>query len=267
MAQMVISNADAHAIVRRGVVTNVNDGVALPFLHSSPVALSDAWNKFDGYASQCGSGAWFLHLEHTATAPDYLASAARWLPSIMDRLNNSRRMRRLGVTGARLANVYKRGGTYLYVSDSVFADWYACAVVAFSVVQKAMPSATTQRLVVRLRRSAYGRRSMHDCVGAFMRSFWDKSKYHRSHVTLDPIGNWEVQITTESGLSMGLLALLMDLFADAVDFIEVGRKVTISRESTLYESDYMETIAKPFRSFRFRYLQTFGDFSPNCKKE
>lgn len=261
MSEYVFKNAAAAEVVQRGIVTNVKGESALPFLHSCPVALSEAWNAFEDYASQCGRGAWYLHVHHTEADIEGLQKSVRWLPGIFDRLNNSRRMRRLGLTGARLSNVYRRGSSYLFVSDSVFTDWYAASVVAFQLVQLCMPSASTQRLIVRLRRGAYGRRAMHEAVGCFMRHFWDRSKYQRSHVTLDPIGNWEVQITTEGGLNMGLLALLMDLFGDQVEDIYIGHKVQLSREKTVFEDDYMETISKHYRPFRFKYLSTFGDFS------
>ena len=242
--------------------TNVNGANALPFIHNEPLALREAWNKFETCVGLCGSSAWFLRVEYPCGSIERAAELTKVLPSVMHRLNNSRRMRRIGVSGARLANVFHRGSSFFYVSDSVFRDWYACLCVAFPLVWRLLPNGCGHKLIIGLRRSGRSRSSASSTAAAFMRAFRERAHWARSRWSLDPLDSWEVSMSTnETGLTMGVFSLLLDSLGDYVEYIQIGRYITISRKNEADDDDYAETLQRPYKNFRFKYLTLFGEFS------
>lgn len=236
--------------------------------HVCTVVLSESVSLFND-ACRLLPSPFFVRFEQRANDVQHLAPYARMFPSIHCALNQSRRMRRIGVTGARLCNVFHRGSSFWYVADTVLDSAYSCVVVAYSVLQYyGARGLNTARLVVKLRRHAYGKRAEADTVGEFMRAFREHARYYRGSFEIDPLGCYEVRITpTVGAVSFGLLQMLLEELAQNIDTVYIGSFLTISKTCTAFEDDYEDTVDVRYRRFRMKYFSTFGSlYKRNLKR-
>lgn len=267
-SQIVMSPNDnveyIHRMFRQAPLTDVNDRNCLTlnkFVHNTPIALHEAWNAFEDMRKLVKTPV-YLRFVKRASAVDALSDVVHYLPSILKAFNNSRRMRRLGVSGARVANVFMRGSHFYYVSDSIFDSPYSAALVAFSLSNMAGALPLNQKLDVFLKHSEtkHGRSIEQQIVGQFMRDLKERCRYLRGSVMVDPIGFYGVRITPDKGVSVGLLLTLLEDLSDQITTIHIGSQISLSFERLIEEDDYMETLAAGFRCFRFKYFTKFGDF-------
>lgn len=267
-SQIVMSPQDnveySHRIFRRREVTDVNDRFCLPldqFVHNTPISLNEAWNAFEDMRKIVDRPVYLRYLHKASSVAD-LADVVHYLPSIHKALNNSRRMRRIGVSGARVCNVYHRGSSYYYVADSILDGAYSAAVVAFSLSNLSGAFRFNQHLEVYLKHSQTkkGRAVEQQIVGQFVRDLKERCRYLRGSVLIDPIGLYGVRISPDKGLSLGLLLTLLEELGEQIDVVNIGRRISVSFRRLIEEDDYMETLAAGFRCFRFKYFCKFGDF-------
>lgn len=228
--------------------------------HVCTVVLSESLQLFKD-ACRLLQTPFFVRFEQRANNVQDLAPYARMLPSIHRALNQSRRMRRLGVTGARLCNVFRRGESFWYVADTVLDSAYSCVVVAYSILQEYGASSwKTSRVIVKLRRHGYGKRSEADTVGAFIRAFREHARYYRGKFEIDPLGCYEVRISpTVGSVSFGLLQLLLEELRTNIDQIYIGSFMRVSTTCTSFDDDFEDTVDVRYRHFRMRYFSPFGD--------
>lgn len=229
------------------------------FLHNSPLSLNEAWNEFENTRSLMRAPV-YMRYTHKAGTVERLADVVHYLPSVHKALNNSRRMRRIGVTGARICNVFARGSSFFYVSDTIFDAPYSCAVVAFSLANLVMRDKFISHITVSVKRPLRcGRFVEQELVGKFMRDLKEKARYLRGNMNIDPMGMGDVRIAHEDGLTVGLLLLLLEEMTAHISTIYIGTNISISFDRLVEESDYLETLAAGFRCFKFKYFSTFGD--------
>ena len=244
-------------------VTNVKAENRLPSeLPTEVIALNQAVREYHDIVSRCKSP-WFVRYFDKADTIEQLLRPVKLMPLTMHALNQSKRLRRLGVSGARLVNTYPRRNSFAFVANCVFTTWEGCAAFAWKFMFFA--GMEGRRVVVSLPRLRGRRGRDTERVGEFIRKFYQKTTYWGKNISLDPIGELDILVTRKNGRAFNYdtLVMLMDWFGDDISHISVGAgfgaDLVISRSELFDEENYECTQRHRDRPCKYRYLTRFGE--------
>lgn len=247
----------------KNALTNVKSEKNLPSDNPTEVvALNQAVREYRDIVSKCHAP-WFVRYFTTANLPEHLVGAVKLMPLTMHALNQSKRLRRIGVSGARLVNTYPRAHSYAFIANCVFTTWEGCAAFAWKFLFFA--GLEKRRIVVTLPRVKGRRVRDEERVGEFIRKFYSKSTYWGKNVALDPIGELDIVVTRKNGKPMNYdtLVLIMDWFGDDISHISFGTgydaDLVISRRELFDEENFEATQRHRDRPCKYRYLTRFGE--------
>ena len=195
-----------------------------------------------------------------------LKSYASVLPSLFRHLNQSRRLRRIGVDTVRLANDYVTdSGAVCFITDGFCTDMQTLSLIALPLAHSLRCGGTFE-VTFKVGRS----NKIHLSVveqRKFMRPILnrinDLSKYYGSlrSANFDVVEGATVRFSFTDAVPVGVFDALLQKFGDSISYITFGRgRLEVAPTWLLEDNDYKITTAKWLRSAHYRRVCLTGRF-------
>lgn len=227
---------------------------------NQPGDLQRQIETFNHIANLNKDDGWIIQFEHSSHNVEDLKKAAGAMPAVLARCNNTRLHRRMQITGCRLANLYRTRDTFTFCSHVLCLNWYHAAVIANGLhdvlAKKQTRIHANMKLIKRVNSPHFKQ------MQAYERKFSRESQLPYGSYCCDQFDNILSFSSRHGEYAPALLAYVLDIFKNDVQYISLGTDISLFRAEPIKEENgYNKTCRlTQQRSFRFKPYTQFGQW-------